>query len=47
MWAFDTRNYPADSHREEPYTNKVIDTPLVRVAIWEAALREMDRRESE
>jgi DNA invertase Pin-like site-specific DNA recombinase len=44
IWAFGTRTYPANAYREEAYTVKVIDTPLVPVDVWEAAQREMDRR---
>jgi hypothetical protein len=44
IWGFGTRTYPANSDREEAYTVKVIDKPLVPASIWEAAQREMDRR---
>lgn len=47
IWAFGTRVYPVDSHREEAYTVKVIETPLVPVEVWQAAQREMDRRKTE
>jgi DNA invertase Pin-like site-specific DNA recombinase len=47
IWAFGTRTYPADAHREEPYMVKVIDNPLVPVDVWEAAQRELDRRKTE
>jgi DNA invertase Pin-like site-specific DNA recombinase len=46
IWAFGTRVYHSDERREEGYTVKVIDEPLVSVATWEAAQREMDRRKT-
>jgi hypothetical protein len=47
IWALGTRTYPADANREEPYTVKVIDNPLVPMDVWEAAQRELDRRKTE
>jgi hypothetical protein len=44
IWAFGTRFYPANDHREEAYEVKVIDTPLIPVSIWQAAQRELDSR---
>jgi DNA invertase Pin-like site-specific DNA recombinase len=46
IWAFGTRVYPASATRPEPLEVKVIDKPLLSIALWEAVQRELDRRKS-
>ena len=46
IWAYGTRVYPANSHREEAYEVQVIDQPLIPVSTWEAVQKELDRRKS-
>ncbi len=44
IWAYGTRIYPANEHREEARTVKVIDQPLIPVSTWELVQKELDRR---
>ncbi len=47
IWAFGTRVYPANEHREEAYEVRVIDQPLISVATWKLVQAELDRRKGE
>ncbi len=44
IWAYGVRVYPANEHREEARTVKVIDQPLIPVSTWELVQKELDRR---
>jgi hypothetical protein len=46
IWAFGTRVYPANSHREEAFEVKVIDQPLIPLSTWKAVQKELDRRKT-